>query len=76
MIEITPSLSLRVDSIASVEIKREFYANTSAAFLVVTMVDGKQHRLEHGKGGVDIYAIQKLLNEKEIIIRNRLEEDT
>lgn len=36
--------------------------NGSDTYLVITMDDGKQHRIQHGFG-VDVYAIKKKLEQ-------------
>ena len=62
MIRITPDLSINPAMVASVERDNRFYANGSAFYLVITMNDGKVHRVEHGYG-VDIFAIEKAIGE-------------
>lgn len=62
MIQITPHLSLNASAIVSVEIDQRFYANGSSVFLIITMLDGKQHRIEHGYG-IDVFAIERRIKE-------------
>lgn len=58
LVTVTPELRVNMEFVASIEIDHRHYVNGNRSFLVVTMKDGRQHRIEHGIGGVDIYKIQ------------------
>lgn len=62
LIRITNELSINPAHVASVQQDNRFYMNGSATYLVITMADGKVHRVEHG-WGVDVFAIEKQINE-------------
>lgn len=59
MLKLTDDLTINVAQIASVETSHRHYVNGPGdATLVVTMDNGRQHRIPHGHG-VDIYALKK-----------------
>jgi predicted transcriptional regulator len=63
MINLTDDLTINVAQIASVETSQRHYMNgPSAATLIVTMDNGRQHRIPHGHG-VDIYALKKQIED-------------
>lgn len=61
MIRLTSEISINPALVASVQLDHRFYMNGSATWLIITMADGKVHRVEHGYG-VDVFAIEKAIN--------------
>lgn len=58
MLKLTDNLTVNTSLIASVETSHRHYANGPGdATLIVTMDDGRQHRITHGYS-VDIYALK------------------
>jgi len=59
MLRITDDLTINASCVVSLETDQRHYMNGPGdSTLVITMDDGRQHRIRHGYG-VDIYAIKK-----------------
>lgn len=60
LVKINDELSINPVLVASYGLDHHFYMNGSSTYLVITMADGKQHRVEHGHG-IDVFAIEKCI---------------
>jgi hypothetical protein len=60
MIRVTDNLSINPSLIADIELDNRHYMNGSDCFLVITMDDGRRHRIQHG-WGTDIFEIKRRL---------------
>lgn len=61
-IKLTDNVSVRRDQIASAELDSRHYMNGSSTQLVVQMIDGKRHFIEHrnyGYSPVDVFALKR-----------------
>jgi hypothetical protein len=65
-VKLDANLKVNRDFVASVEWDRRHYANGSESFLVVTMQDGRVHRIKSNYGfydSVDLYAAERQLTQ-------------